>query len=151
MVLATHTAEIEAMEATENKGTLCDCGHVAHGDGFTTGYGRDANGRTSCFACCAQNDRALIERGEVRSVGLYLAGDGGTVTNWPGSAMFYVRESHEYKARGFGGEYTMVSWRGGLTPTCPIVAYGRGPGRGMYTRAKMLKGWKQEARAEVQS
>jgi hypothetical protein len=70
-----------------------DCGHEPseHSD-FTTGYGKDANGKTFCYACCAKNDKAQMIR-DGRAT-LYLTAEKETnrfaVTNWPGSLSFPV-------------------------------------------------------------
>jgi hypothetical protein len=66
--------------------TILDCGHAPspHAD-FTTGYSTDAAGKTFCYDCCAEMDKA-----EMRKTGratLYLVRRDGEwhVTNWPGS------------------------------------------------------------------
>lgn len=77
--------------------TILDCGHAPspHSD-FTTGYGQDAQGRTHCYACCAENDKAsMIETGRAT---LYLtreqpdaaAAPAWYVTNWPGSLRMHA-------------------------------------------------------------
>lgn len=66
--------------------TLCDCGHIAISDGFTTGFGRDKENKTICFACCGENDkRQLRETGKLSG---YFSG--GHFTNWPGSFKLHV-------------------------------------------------------------
>ena len=49
---------------TNNKGkeTLCDCGHIAVSNGFSTGYGTDKAGKRHCFACCGENDKKELLR-----------------------------------------------------------------------------------------
>lgn len=79
--------------------TLLDCGHAPspHSD-LTTGYGTDRDGKTHCYACCAETDRkAMIETGRAT---LYLTGK--ELTNWPGSLRFpagYVRKGRHNIAR----------------------------------------------------
>lgn len=69
--------------------TILDCGHVptpdAHGIG--TGYGRDAaDGRTYCYACCADRERArMVESGRAT---LYLSTATREITDWPGMLRF---------------------------------------------------------------
>ena len=73
---------------------LCDCGHPPseHAE-FTTGYGTDSDGKTACYACCAEKDKErMIQTG--RAV-LYLSNR--KITNWPGSLSFDV--SHISKGR----------------------------------------------------
>lgn len=74
----------------ESKQTLCDCGHVAIGDGITTGYGQNQGGQKFCFDCCAkQETAAMIATGRAC---LYLVNDKGRdlVTDWPGKLRFPV-------------------------------------------------------------
>jgi hypothetical protein len=61
---------------------MLDCGHEPSKHGpYDTGYGKDANGRTMCYSCCADSDReSMMTRGVWTG---YLAGS--EVTNWPGS------------------------------------------------------------------
>lgn len=66
---------------------LLDCGHPpsAHGE-IDTGYGTDDNGRTLCYACCAEGDRKRMR--DTGRIILYLcrSQDGTwTISNWPGS------------------------------------------------------------------
>ena len=108
------------------KGTVsrCDCGHDAVSDGFTTGYGTDSEGKTSCFACCGLLDAArLVQDGKMTG---YFAYDKNVIpykgrqpygarfgdltqylnahfTNWPGTfkvPVYYVRRS----VNNFGAE-----------------------------------------------
>ena len=68
----------------------CDCGHDAGPSGCGTGYGRDANGRTHCYACCGKLDaEGMAETGRAT---LYLVGRWPEVrvTNWPDSLSFPV-------------------------------------------------------------
>ena len=95
---------------------LLDCGHEPspHSE-CTTGYGQDKNGKTFCYACCAENDRkAMIETGKAV---LYLSktrdakdfGDGidrseWSITNWPGSLFFPVCEPRKSR-------HNIARWR----------------------------------------
>lgn len=80
-----------------------DCGHtipaLPAGHCGGTGYGTDPEtGRTACYACCAERERAaMIATG--RAV-LYL--DELDVTDWPGLLRFPIVERHNH-ARGTGG------------------------------------------------
>lgn len=70
---------------------VLDCGHPpSPTEGPGTGYGLDAAGKKSCYACCAEADKVTM-----RSTGritLYLTRrqDGGfwMISNWPGSLLF---------------------------------------------------------------
>lgn len=77
---------------------VMDCGHTAKkGE-----YGKDSEGKTFCYSCCADQDRAWMD--EHGKIDLYLTLDGnyqnmrpgseswggGKVTNWPGSLEFKV-------------------------------------------------------------
>lgn len=79
---------------------VCDCGHApSHGwplpAGYTggTGYGIDSNGRTSCYACCADLESERMRRGE--PVVLYLVDKDTRVTDWPGVLSFPVDRHHK--------------------------------------------------------
>jgi len=72
--------------------TVLDCGHAPspHSD-FTTGYGSDAQGKTFCYACCA--DRDVEHMKNEGKTALYLTRDDNgqaKLTNWPGSLTFGV-------------------------------------------------------------
>ena len=79
---------------------MLDCGHEPSEHlPITTGYGRDAEGRTFCYECAARMDReSMIETGKAT---LYLverpSGILGTfdpvrrfITNWPESLEFPI-------------------------------------------------------------
>ena len=77
--------------------TCARCGPttVRHHD-ISTGYAVDGRGRKICFPCCADVDRAFMDRHG--RIALYLTmqeRDRGEVTNWPGTLRFvayFVRE-----------------------------------------------------------
>jgi hypothetical protein len=86
--------------------TILDCGHApSPHESFTTGYGRDENGRTFCYDCAATRERdAMIETGNAT---LYLVKTadmsralgaprptGYEVTDWPGGLRFTVTALH---------------------------------------------------------
>lgn len=101
-------------------GGICDCGHLptARPKGQTsggTGYGT-YDGKTYCYACCAERDRAdMIATGRAT---LYLvrkkSSDGKEfdiftrhVTNWPGTLEFRCSETRHYpRSGGFGSQRT---------------------------------------------
>lgn len=59
--------------------------------GGGTGYGINRQGRKVCYQCCAEVDRAQMDK-TGRAV-LYLShssGNAGEVTNWPGTMRFSV-------------------------------------------------------------
>jgi len=86
--------------------TILDCGHVPspHSE-CTTGYGRDHEGKTLCYACCAQMDREQMIRDGKASLYLSKRDDGTWVINWPGSLLFPVTYMKEWRGWGFGGWY----------------------------------------------
>jgi hypothetical protein len=73
-----------------NKGNtmtyICDCGHPEspHSD-ITRGYGRDAEGLTFCYDCCAERDREQMRKDGKTCLYLVKREDGHHVTNWPAS------------------------------------------------------------------
>lgn len=85
--------------------TILDCGHMpSEHSSITTGYGRDADGKTHCYACCADGDRKrMIEDGKItlylyddeplgtRAPGQHTNRTTARVTNWPNSLSFPVR------------------------------------------------------------
>lgn len=77
--------------------TLCDCGHEAISNGFSTGYGVDKDGKKICFECCGEQDKqTLRETGKLYG---YYSRDkekGMCFTNWPGTFKlhsYYSRDS----------------------------------------------------------
>ena len=77
---------------------LLDCGHYpgAH-EACTTGYGRDAEGLTYCYDCCAQRElTSMLTTGKAT---LYLTLKDGkhTMTDWPGHLSFPVMEFRKGK------------------------------------------------------
>lgn len=123
-------------------GDTLDCGHVLRVPESTqqtgtggTGYGRDRDHKTRCYDCCAVLDRASIAAGE--SMTLYLASDGHTVTNWPGSSLMLVTRLWRTSAGGFArNERTTRVWARSFDGR---LWYGRGPGEGMYIRMHRSK------------
>jgi hypothetical protein len=70
---------------------LLDCGHpVSEHESFTTGYGRDENGKTFCYACCAEGDKKYMrEHGKIDLYLTFKEDENGIkrarITNWPAS------------------------------------------------------------------
>ena len=106
-----------------NESFIADCGHeipalpVGHCGG--TGFGRDEAGKTSCYACCAELERAaMVKTGRATlyltdstggALDDYAARDRMRITDWPGKLSFHVmdyRKSHGY---GFGRKYPIVT------------------------------------------
>ena len=101
--------------------TKLDCGHTPTATtGCGTGYATGADGRTYCYECCGENDRAdMLADGRIT---LYLVRAGTRddapgidrtrphwqVTNWPGTLRFDclpgVRVSRH--GGGFGSQRT---------------------------------------------
>jgi hypothetical protein len=115
------------------KPNLLDCGHPEsdHSD-FTTGYGKDAEGRKYCYACCTARDKdAMKADGQITA---YLSSDGKTVTNWPGNTLATVMSEREGSAGGFAARTTVTRiWARAEDGS---LWHGRGPGRGMYLRLR---------------
>ena len=111
-------------------------GNGASGYGLT---GERPNFRAICYACCFESDkRELLDR--TKPFFAYLAGDGRTVTNWPGSTLGTV--THESSARnGFNrSKITCIRMRDVHGAMWQGRGPGRGPGRGMYIRLRPMKG-----------
>ena len=62
------------------------CGHPPspHSD-FTTGYGKDAAGRTYCYACCHARDLETMRTADRFTC--YVGCDGRTLTTWTGEKL----------------------------------------------------------------
>lgn len=66
--------------------TILNCGHTPtpHSP-FTTGYGVDAQGKKSCYACCAKHERETMDA--TGRATMYISKDDSgawVVTDWPG-------------------------------------------------------------------
>lgn len=70
--------------------TILDCGHAPSIDktGFGTGYGKYPDGRTICYACCAERDRESMRKHGDATLYLVRRDTGWFVANWPGSLEF---------------------------------------------------------------
>jgi len=68
---------------------ILDCGHrPSEHSKISTGYGYDDNGKTFCYTCCAEQDKAtMIKTGKIT---LYL-NQNLNVGNWPHSLWFPLR------------------------------------------------------------
>jgi len=62
--------------------------NIQHESDISTGYGKNDQGQTVCFACCADQDRAEMRR--TGKAVLYLNDQAGTSTvgNWSGTLHF---------------------------------------------------------------
>ena len=111
----------------------CDCGHDSTPTGVSAGYGRDDNGRTSCFDCCTAADLAEIATAEPgHKIVQYLSCDGSEVTNWPGRRLMggvSAGERHPWSAERYYVSAVDAQgriWSGVGAP-------------GMYTRLRLTK------------
>jgi len=86
---------------------MCDCGHLEseHSE-HTRGYGRDEQGKTYCYACCAERDREQMRKDGRTTLYLVKETRNGLhlhkLTNWPGSleiGVNYYRRGHHNIAR----------------------------------------------------
>ena len=79
------------------KTELLDCGHPPseHAE-WTTGYGQDKDGKTFCYSCCAENDKAqmiadgktvlyLVKNRQAKDFGDGIDRSPWSITNWPSS------------------------------------------------------------------
>lgn len=84
--------------ADEVKKTKCDCGHVAYASGCSTGFGKDADGKTWCFDCIGKMDRDRLKKAKPGDrFDFYLVDRDGKwfVTNWPGSMSIETSEPRQ--------------------------------------------------------
>ncbi len=102
-----------------------DCGHKPspHSD-FTTGYGTGTDGKTYCYACCADRDREAMRKDGRITLYLSQTRDNGTdypkpeVSNWPGSlrlGVYHQRTGRHNIARTRTDVYFMfegAAWHG---------------------------------------
>ena len=84
---------------------VCDCGHLStkqKADSCGTGYGKDRDGKTHCYACCTKRDKADLKTAQ--RTGHYVDGDGKLFINWAGRKLgrvLYWGEIHPWShARG---------------------------------------------------
>lgn len=113
---------------------VLDCGHApSPHEPFTTGYGRTADGKTHCYACCHAHDVAQL-RDTSKPFVAYISGDGKSVTNWPGAPLMRIYSHHEGRA-GFGGR--MHYWR--AVDVHGRHWHGKNSGRGMCVTLRACK------------
>lgn len=88
---------------------LCDCGHAPSPSEHTAGYGRDENGNTFCYACCAERDKAqMLEEGKIS---LYFVGP----TMKPGRERYPYPSVNGIRDIGEPKSYKVSNWSGSLT------------------------------------
>jgi hypothetical protein len=112
-----------------------DCGHPeSTHSSITRGYGT-CDGKRYCYDCCRERDLNYMHtHGKISA---YLAGDGKTITTWPGLPLLTVTASWQTSAGGFAGDTTIT--RVQAIADDGSKWYGRGPGRGMYIRLRRAK------------
>ena len=89
---------------------VCDCGHIASPTDCTPGYGYDRQGKTFCFTCCGENDKAaMIADGYAT---LYLSFDSDQ----------FIDKSVHYRRIRFGseGKGKVTNWPCTLSIPCHI-------------------------------
>ena len=91
---------------------VCDCGHLPTKTTYSSGYGRDADGKTHCYDCCAELERqAMIETGKAT---LYFTHAGSfknaVVTDWPGHLRFDVLNVSVSRHNFGGRRYDFWFW-----------------------------------------
>lgn len=91
---------------------LLDCGHEPIKDayGINAGHGQDINGKTFCYACCAEQNKDSLRRKE--PICLYLTEEpfGYKVSNWPGTLCLSVLERRTSKRGGGFGAQRIDVW-----------------------------------------
>jgi len=77
---------------------ILDCGHEpSPHESFTTGYGVSPDGKTYCYACCAERDKQRMRDDGRITLYLVKRGEEYVLTNWPASLEvhpFRVRKGH---------------------------------------------------------
>lgn len=76
--------------------TLVNCGHVAHTEGISTGFGTTAEGYTMCLPCMAK-DEVEFHLPLTNVIVGYLSSDSRRVTGWPGHTLMTVERAWESK------------------------------------------------------
>lgn len=100
----------------------CDCGHESEPTQYTGGYGLDRDGKTHCYQCCADIERAsMVESGKAT---LYLVEEDGKsfVTDFGGKLSFPVRYRKTGRHNFAGNRYDV--WFGGPGGQWHGVTYG---------------------------
>lgn len=118
--------------------TACDCGHTATAEGIGTGYATMPDGRTLCYPCADDSERATMHaRGAAgEPMTAYLSGDALTVTTWSGGHLAAV-QAHTVSRSGWHNSevhYVRAVQTGGR------VWSGRNAGPGMVITLRPLKG-----------
>jgi hypothetical protein len=129
-------------------GERLDCGHVLSVPQVTretgtgaTGYARDKDDKTMCYACAHVRQLESMERdGDATG---YLGNDGKHITDLVGQPLLTVLKEWQTKAGGFCNRSNIT--RVWARDQFGRLWHGRGPGRGMYIRMRRSK----DARRQV--
>lgn len=114
---------------------LLDCGHLpTPTDGAGTGYAYDAEGRTYCYPC--SDDRERAEMAASASHLCYVSGTGARITTWPGGTLAVVT-GHTISRNGWHGSEV---WRWWATAPDGSRWYGANAGAGMVVNMRRIKG-----------
>lgn len=134
----------------------CNCGHppTPQPEGScTTGYGYDAAGRSSCFACCNAADAARMADPATDRIFAYWTRDTksgadtmetatprGRITTWPGGELATVVSVRSARV-GFPDVTGRRPTRYYLTARAPDGSrwVGTSPGPGMYARLRRAR------------
>ena len=89
---------------------MLDCGHdkkvvvptYDNGTPITNGFATDADDKTMCYECAAEQDQKRIEARE--EIFGYVSSDGKKITTWPG--IFLMRVTGHWTGSGFYGYKT---------------------------------------------
>lgn len=103
---------------------LLYCGHPpTETSGIGTGYGKDDQGRTFCYECCAERDREQM-RQEGR-ITLYLTID-NDATDHNGTRLSSAREDRAFgNGRHYPGSHKVTNWPGTLSIPATGLKVGR--------------------------
>ena len=99
---------------SESRTIQCDCGHESAprpepGKGGGVGYARSSDGRTLCYPCADDAQRADRDRSN-DFVGYLSASHSKEITTWTGGLLARVTSTHSGRA-GFGGRSLHVEAR----------------------------------------
>lgn len=109
---------------------ILGCGHLPTStEGCGTGYARTSEGRTLCYSCADDAQRADIQTADRFTA--YVSTDGRTLTTWSGGTLGRVQQISAPAYTPTGGEYRYVYAR-----AAGVDWWGRGGGPGMYVNLR---------------
>lgn len=115
---------------------IADCGHTYQSPdgGFgAAGYATRPDGKTCCYLCADDEQRALLLTD--KRVFAYLSADGKTVITWTGGKLATVTRLKSATLSGFGSTYRRYYIRA-VDVHGAHQWTGTSPGPGMYCRLR---------------